>query len=233
MELQGKTAIVTGASRGIGKAIAHGLAQAGVNVCLVARASPALHEATAEINSLFPNKAIAVEANVELFDKLKNAFSETKRVYGQIDICFANAGINQPSGNLECITIDDIHKTFKVNTFGVINTCKLAIEFMQETGGNLITIGSAIGHNGAEGCSIYAATKAANWIFTRSIAEECKKHRINVNELIPGAVKTAMNPHASGSHWKEPADIVPMALFLASQDLLKGASGQSFSLKHI
>lgn len=233
MHLQGKTAIVTGASRGIGRAIANGLAQAGAQVCLVARDSPALYEAAESINQHYPNSAITVAADVSQYEELQNAFAVTKRTYGQIDICFANAGINKPNGNLECLTIDNIHNAFKVNTFGVINTCKLAIEFMQESGGNLITIGSAIGHNGAAGSSIYAATKAANWIFTRSIAEECKKYRINVNELIPGAVKTSMNPNASGSHWKEPEDIAPIALFLANQDLLKGASGQSFSIKHI
>lgn len=231
--LEGKTAIVTGASRGIGAAIAVALAEAGVNVCLIARNVSLLSEITNDINKRHPNKAIAVEAHVEHYNELEKAFIRTQETFGKIDICFANAGTNKPSGNLDTLAPTDIHNAFSVNTFGTINTCKLALKFMRRSGGNIITIGSAIGHNGVAENAIYAATKAANWIFTRSIAEEFKKYRINVNELIPGAVKTDMNPKASGDHWKDPEDITSLAIFLASQNLLKGASGQSFSLRRI
>ena len=87
-----------------------------------------------------------------------------------------------------------------------------------------------MGHLGGRNLAIYAASKAASWNITKSLANEVKQYDIHVNELIPGGVITAMNPNASGGDWKEPEEVTPLAVYLANLDK-NGPTGQSFSLR--
>jgi len=224
-----KTAFITGASRGIGLAIAKGYAKEGINVFLVATNKTKIDQVVEEINSQNIGRAAGTVADVTDEFALSQAFSEAVQTFGGIDAVVANAGVNSPSGSLESMTSSAFKSMFEVNTFGVMNTCRLALKIMKERGGDIITLGSGIGHHGAGNNSAYAASKAASWMLTKSLAAEYVNSGIRINELIPGPVKTDMNPNADGTGWKEPEDVVPLAVFLVSQGE-NGPTGQSFSL---
>ncbi len=228
MSLAGKTALITGASRGIGRAIAKGFAGAGANVVLIARSAELLKEVVEEIEC-DGGRAIYRVASVENEELMRQAFESAIEEFKGIDIVVANAGVNSPSGALVDMVMDECRQMFEANVFGVFNTCKLAVRYFSEKGGNIITIGSGIGHLGAANNSVYSASKAASWMITKSLALELLEKNINVNELIPGPVKTDMNPGASGPMWKSPEEVVPLALFIA-QSTKGGPTGQSFSL---
>ncbi|MDO6617621.1 SDR family NAD(P)-dependent oxidoreductase [Shewanella sp. 6_MG-2023] len=228
-----KVVLITGASRGIGKALAEGFAEANMNVILVARNEQLLKQACLHINSKDAGIAIYAVADITDENQLDLAFKTAAEQFGHLDIVIANAGVNQRSASLEELTLAEWQKLYQANVFGLMSTCKLAVEYLKASGGNIITIGSAIGHFGAANNAAYASSKSASWGLTQSLAKEVSSYNINVNELIPGPVKTDMNPNAKGNMWKNPTDIVPLALFLANQNIVNGATGQSFSLKRL
>jgi NAD(P)-dependent dehydrogenase (short-subunit alcohol dehydrogenase family) len=230
--LDGKVALITGGSRGIGRAIAKAILAQGGKVMIVGRDNAKLAQAQSELNQSGQASALgSLQADASDYASLSQAFELAHETFGKIDIVFSNAATNQPAGVLENMTVDEWMTPFNSNMACTVNTCKLAVQYLRQSGGNIITLGSGIGHAGAQGNSSYAAAKAASWVFTKSLAQEVAKYKINVNELIPGPVKTDMNPNANGAHWKEPDDIGPLAIMLATQDLENGATGQCFCLK--
>ena len=124
--------------------------------------------------------------------------------------------------------------TIAVNLTGAYYCVRAAVPHMRQAGGHIILIGSGKGHRAMPDDSAYACSKAGAWMLVRTMAEELAQERICVNELIPGPVDTPMNPLGAGqpsaAEWhKQPEDVMPLALFLATQPLT-GPTGQSFSL---
>ncbi len=239
--LSGKVALVTGAGRGIGKAIASGYANAGASVCCVARTRSDLEHTVAGIRGN-GGAAIPVQADVTDYDSVVRAFETTTNEFGGIDIVVINAGGNyDDSHDIESGNPEQWVNTVQVNLIGSYHTAHAAIPHLKARGGGkIIAIGSGIGHRGRPGESAYASAKAGLSMLMRVLAQELWPHNISVNELIPGPVLTervartfADRPDSVfriDSEWiKTPEDVVPLALFLATQPE-KGPTGQTFSL---
>ena len=235
--LQDKVAVVTGASRGIGKAIALGYAQAGARVCCAARTPEALAEVVTAIEQM-GEEALAVTTDVQEETAVEVMFEETVAHFGGLDILVVNAGGNFEKGSLENSDSAGWKQTIDLNLFGAYYCIKHAIPYLKQRGaGKIITIGSGLGHSGIPNDSAYACSKAALWMLTQVVAQELATENISVNELIPGPVQTSMSTEAfrknvveKNHDWlKNPDDVVPLALFLATQPEW-GPSAQSFSL---
>ena len=238
--LEGKVAVVTGAGKGIGRAIAIGFASEGASVCCAARTASDLKEVAGEIRS-GGGKAIVVQTDVTSFDDVERMNREAAEAFGGIDIVVVNAGVNLERSRVEDGDPDLWAATIDLNLKGAYYTAKSAIPYLKERGGGkIITIGSGIGHNGRVSSSAYACAKAGAWMLTRVLAQELWEHNISVNELVPGPVATPgataawqqeeNSVNTIDSEWvKQSEDVLPLALFLATQPD-KGPTSQSFSL---
>ncbi len=234
--LTGKVAVVTGASRGIGQAIAVGYAAAGASVCCAARSEANLEAVVTHIKRE-GGQAAAMVTDVLHEDSVQQMFKQTVSTFGGLDILVVNAGGNFDKQSVEESDSDDWKRTIELNLFGAYYCIKAAIPHLKVRGaGKIITIGSGLGHNGIPNDSAYACSKAALWMLTRVVAQELATESISVNELIPGPVQTSMSTDSFRKNvvekqheWlKNPQDVVPLALFLATQPDF-GPSGQSFS----
>ncbi len=236
-QLTGKVAVITGAGRGIGRAIASGFAEQGAKVVCAARTQGQIDETARAIRDV-GGDAIAVPCDVSDAAAVERLYAETRAHFGAVDIVVANAGGNLSRASVEEGDIADWERTVRVNLIGVYFSCKFAIPDLKGKGGHIIVIGSGVGHRVVDTAhSAYGASKAGAWMFVRALAAELRPHNICVNELIPGLVQTAITAGVSrsdasafGAEWfKQPEDVLPLALFLATQPLT-GPTGQSFSL---
>ena len=231
--LAGKTAVVTGAGRGIGRAIAEGLAREGAHVVCTARSTEEI-SATAAAIMCAGGHALALQADVTDVVALETVFARAAEHFGGVDIVFANAGIS-PRGTVAEGDALAWQQTITTNVIGVYQTVRAAVPWLRaRSGGKIIVIGSGAKLRAAEGRSAYGASKAAVWMLVQTLGLELRDENISVNELIPGPVKTSMTHFGTremptGEWIKEAEDVVPLALFLASHPE-PGPTGQSFSL---
>ena len=237
--LSGHVAIVTGAGRGIGRAIAIAYAQAGAAVCCAARTLQEIAMTVRDIETS-GGRAIAVPTDVTQLASVQQMLQTTIETFGGLDILVINAGGDYDRRHVAESYPADWRATLEVNLLGAYYCAHAAIGYLKQRGaGKIITIGSGIGHRGLPGSSAYACSKAGLWMLTRVLAQELWPFNISVNELIPGPVVTTMSAPESAqntgvsaiqSEWvKTPDDVVPLALFLATQPV-KGPTAQSFSL---
>ena len=230
--LAGKVAVVTGASKGIGAAIAKRLAAEGAAVVVNYASSKAgADKVVAEITSA-GEKAVAVQADVAKKADIERLFAETKRTFGALDILVNNAGIYEFSP-LEGITEEHFHKQFNLNVLGLILASQAAAKLFVSTGGSIINISSVVSSLAFPNASVYSGTKGAVDAITRSLASELGPRRIRVNAIRPGMVETE-GTRAAGIDESEmkkqvqaqtplgrlgqPDDISGTAVFLASAD---------------
>lgn len=236
--LRGRVAVVTGAGRGIGRAIAIGYAGAGAAVCCSSR-SPTEVDETVRLIGVAGGKAIGVLADVVEYSDMERLFATAAELLGGVDIVVANAGGSVENKPVEETDPAGWKRVIDTNLVGAYHSARAAIPHLRACGGGkLIFTGSGMGHRSAPTRSAYAASKAGLWMLTRVLAQELAPHDICVNELIPGPVLTdfikgredALRAGGPGGEWmKEPADVVPLALFIATQPR-NGPTGQSFSL---
>ena len=187
--LTGKVAVVTGASKGIGAAIAKALAAAGAAVVVNYAGSK---EAAARVVNDIKGKggrAIAVQGDVSKAADVSRLFAETKAAFGALDVLVNNAGISAFSP-LEAVTEDLYRRLFDINVLGPVLTIKEALAHFSASGGSVTNIGSVVSVSPTPGSTVYAATKGAVETITRTLATELGGRRIRVNTLAPGPVET-------------------------------------------
>lgn len=191
MLLDGKVALVTGASTGIGKASAILLAREGARVGLLARREHLLADIVAEIEAC-GGKALALGADVSDPQQMRRAYETLYATWGKLDIVFANAGVNGLLAPLEDIEPEDWDATMSVNLKGTFLTVKYAVPYMKEQGGSIIIDSSVNGTRmfSNHGFSAYATSKGGQVSFAKMAAAELARHKIRVNVICPGAIIT-------------------------------------------
>ncbi len=189
-QLRDRVAIVTGASRGIGTAIARGLAQQGARVVLSSRSQEDLDSEAERINRLHPGSAFAIAAHAGREPDLKNLVDRTMERFGRIDILVNNAGTNPYFGPLIDAELAAWDKTFEVNLRGYFILTKLVYQAsMEKNGGAVLNIASTGGLRPALGLGVYDITKAGVVMLTKQLAKELGG-RVRVNCIAPGLIKT-------------------------------------------
>ncbi|WP_134685219.1 SDR family oxidoreductase [Brevibacillus migulae] len=228
-KLSGKVALVTGASRGIGRKIAEELAQNGAKVVINYASSPEkAEEVVAGIKSN-GGEAVAIQADISKVSEVERLFRETLQAYGKIDILVNNAGI-MVTKTLENVTEEDFDKLFAINVKGTYFACQQAAKHL-ERNGRIINFSTSVTGQMFPGYSIYAGTKGAVEQFTRQLAKELGPRGITINAIAPGPINTELfkegkTPEqiaAVGSanafgRLGEPEDVASVLLFLASEE---------------
>jgi 3-oxoacyl-[acyl-carrier protein] reductase len=229
--LQGKVALVTGASKGIGASIARELAGRGAAVAVNYSGSKvAADKLVAEIKTA-GGKAVAVQADLSNPDSIGPFVEKVARELGPIDILVNNAGIYE-FNPIEAVTPEHFHKQFNVNVLGLLLTTQAALKHFNQAGGSIINIGS-VAADGVATASVYSGTKGAVDSITAALAQELGPRKIRVNSLNPGMVETE-GVHAAGiigsdfekktvaetpfGRIGQPKDIADAVAFLASND---------------
>jgi 3-oxoacyl-[acyl-carrier protein] reductase len=230
--LNGKVAVVTGASKGIGAGIAKHLAAEGAAVVVNYASSKADADRVVDEIAKRNGKAIAVQADVAKKKDVERLFAETKKAFGQLDILVNNAGIYQ-FAPLEEATESEFHREFNTNVLGLILATQEAVKHFGSEGGSVVNIGSTASRMYAPTTVIYTATKAAVDAITRVLARELGPKKVRVNSINPGGVETE-GSHSIGFQGSDfekqmiaqtplgrigqPGDIAPAVAFLASSD---------------
>lgn len=188
-QLTGKVAVVTGASKGIGAAIAEHLAAEGASVVVNYASSKAGADAVVKRITEKGGKAIAVQGDLSKPADITRLLSETKNAYGKLDILVNNAGIYD-FAPLDAITPEHFHKQFDLNVLGLLLTTQEAVKLIGPDGGSVINISSLVSPRPVPGAAVYSATKAAVDAITAALAQELGSRKIRVNSVNPGMVDT-------------------------------------------
>ena len=230
--VRGKVAIVTGGGRGIGKAIARRLAEAGANVVIASRKLENLQQ-TAEEFATLAGKTVPVACHVGRAADLENLVRETEKQLGPVDILVNNSATNVGQGPALEVTDEALLKTIEINVLSAVRLIRLTAPMMIERGaGSIINIASIAGLRPQPGGLVYSFTKAGIIMMTRTWAMEFGKHNVRVNAIAPGLIQTDFSEY----FWKndeyrqrleasqpiprvgQPGEIGGLALFLASDD---------------
>ncbi len=232
-DLTGKVAIVTGSTRGIGRAMAAGLSAAGAAVVVSGRKQDACDTVAAEIAAETGGTVLPLVVHVGDWDAIPTFVDTVKERLGRIDVCVNNAGINPARMTPTDMTLEFWRKVFSVNLEGPLRMSQCCAKVMKEQGdgGSIINIGTMAAYSGGPGITAYGASKAALLNLTKSMAMDWAADRIRVNLLSPGPFLTDMTEGGAkgapgfldlikdGTYLKriaDPAEIVGPVLYLAS-----------------
>jgi 3-oxoacyl-[acyl-carrier protein] reductase len=200
-KLEGKTALITGGSRGIGAAIAKRLAADGASVAITYAKDASAAAAVVKAIELDGGKAVAIQADAANVEAVKAAVEKTVATFGQLDVLVNNAGTAIPK-TFEETTLEEMDRVIDINIRGTLAVTQAALKHMT-SGGRIISIGSAVGERvQVPGLVAYSATKGAVKIFTQGLSREVGSRGITVNNIQPGPIDTDLNP-ASGD-WAVP-----------------------------
>ena len=233
-KLEGKVAVVTVASKGIGAAIAQQLAAEGAQVVVNYASSKEGADKTVQAITAKGGKAIAVKGDVSKAKEVENLFAETRKAYGKLDILVNNAGIYEfsPIGDF---TEESFHKQFNINVLGLLMVTREASKMFGENGGSIINISSSVTQITPPDSAVYTGTKGAVDSITRVLAKELGARKIRVNSINPGMIETegtntlgVVSSDSDMRKWIESTaslgrigkvdDIAPTAVYLASDD---------------
>lgn len=219
-KLLGKVAIVTGASRGIGRDIAIELAKNGANVVINYSKDEDGADKTLNLIKEFGGYAIKVKENVKSFEGAKNIIDKTIESFGSIDIIVNNAGISK-IGLFMYSTKEDIDNILDVNLKGAMYITKHGLPHMLNKGGNIINISSMWGEVGASCEVLYSSSKGGLNLFTKALAKEMAPSNIRVNAIAPGVIDTEMNSFLDDDERRELEEEIPMGRFGKTSEIAK------------
>jgi NAD(P)-dependent dehydrogenase (short-subunit alcohol dehydrogenase family) len=226
MELANKVALITGGGSGIGKAAALRLAQAGAKIVALGTTEDEV-KATAEEITAAGGEAIYVRADISVPEEMHATVDRIAKKWGQLDIVFANAGINGVWAPIEELEPEEWAKTLAVNLTGTFLTLKYAVPLLKRQGGSVIVTSSINGTRvfSNAGASAYSSSKAGQVAFTKMAALELAKHRIRVNVICPGAIETQIEDSTEKRDIEEAQE--PIEFPEGSIPLTGGQSGSS------
>lgn len=231
-KLQGKVAVVTGASKGIGAAIAKAYAAEGAAVVVNYASDKAGADRVASEIKASGGKALALQGDVAKAGDVERLFAVTKESFGGVDIVVNNAGVYQ-FVPIEEVNDAEFHRQFNINVLGALLVAQQGAKHIGPQGGAIVNVGSIISENPLPGASIYAATKGALDTMSLALARELAPRNIRVNTIAPGGVETegtrsagivgtefeqAMIARTPFGRLGQPEDIAKVAVFLASDD---------------
>ena len=219
MDLEGKTAVVTGGTKGIGRAIAESLINARVNVSLSARHERDIERAVAELNEAGRGRAAGFFCDVRDDAQVKAFFAQTVEQFGGIDILVNNAGIGMFQ-SVESMSAEDFRAVIETNVCGVFYCCHEAIPLMKQRGGGyIINISSLAGTNAHPRMAAYNASKFGLNGFSEALMQEVRHDNIKVSYIMPGSVNTEFGgdePSEEKSWQLQPADVAKTVMDLLS-----------------
>lgn len=220
MNLQNKTAVVTGGSKGIGRAVAESLLRAGAAVFICARDKTALKAALAELSAL--GRVEGETCDVRSETQVKMMLDEAVRVFGGIDVLINNAGVGIMDKTVEEMPASEFEQTLQTNLFGVFYACHYAVPLMRARGGGyIINISSLAGQNAHPRMAAYNASKFGLNGFSEALMQEVREHNIKVTAVCPGSVNTYFGgdtPSADQAWQLQPEDIAEVIMDLLAMN---------------
>lgn len=199
----GKVALITGGSKGIGYGVAEALLNLNMRVAITSRSEESAIQAAKRLTQLGRGKVLGLVADVRDYNSQEEAVNVILEKWGQIDVLVANAGVGH-FGPIEDLSIEHWNKTIDTNLSGVFFSIKAALPALKKSGGYVITISSLAGTNFFEGGAAYNASKFGVTGMTQAIMLDLRKHGINVSTIMPGSVATNFNDHepSDKDSWK-------------------------------
>jgi NAD(P)-dependent dehydrogenase (short-subunit alcohol dehydrogenase family) len=221
MELKGKSAIVTGSTKGIGRAIAEALAREGANVCISARSEDEVERTVAELSEAGEGRVTGAVCDVRDYEEVRALFEHTVAEFGGVDVLVNNAGVGLFQ-SVEEMSPEDFRAVLETNLNSVFYACHEAIPLMRERGGGyIINISSLAGANPHPRMAAYNASKFALNGFSEALMQEVRHDHIKVSYIMPGSVNTYFGgdtPSAEQSWQLQPADVARVVLDLLRHD---------------
>jgi len=213
--LKGKHAVVTGGSRGIGRAIAEHLLRAGASIAICGRNSASVDRASAELKQSTGGEIFGEPADISKLDQVERFFGVVASRFGNLDILVNNAGAGVFRG-LQDLTPEDWRKTIDLNLTGVFYCCHHALPLLRKSGaGYIVQISSLAGANAFAGGAAYNASKFGLNGFSEAIMQDLRNEDIRVSYIMPGSVKTGFGPNTGDDSWKiAPEDVAEVVLSL-------------------
>ena len=231
-KLQGKVAVVSGASKGIGAAIAKVMAAEGASVVLAYASDDDGANAAVDAIRATGGSAVACRTNVAIENEVRTLFRQAVETFSRVDILVNNAGVYSVQ-TIEEVSAEELHRQFDINVLGTLFMIKEAVKHFGDAGGSIVNIGSVNSVAAQAGMSVYSATKGAIDTITRSLAAELAPRGIRVNTLAPGATETE-GIRATGvmgtpfeqyvidrtpmGRFGQPEEVARVVAFLASDD---------------
>lgn len=215
MKLEGKSAVVTGATKGIGFAIAERLLEAGAKVFICARNKPELRRALEKLSA--SGNAEGEVCDVRSEDQVRMMLDQANRVFGGVDILVNNAGMGVFGKTVEELSGDEFRQTLETNLFGVFYACHYAVPLMRERGGYIINISSLAGQNAHPRMAAYNASKFGLNGFSEALMQEVRQDDIKVSYICPGSVNTYFGgdtPSKDNAWQLQPDDIADVVIDL-------------------
>lgn len=221
MNLKDKSAIVTGGTKGIGRAIAEALVREGINVCISSRHEDEIEAVVNELNGMGGGKVVGAVCDVRVHDEVKALVSHAVAEFGGVDLLINNAGLGI-FGKVEDITPEDFRAVLETNLFGVFYCCHEAIPEMKKRGGGyIINISSLAGTNAHPKMAAYNASKFGLNGFSEALMQEVRHDGIKVSYIMPGSVNTEFggdDPSADKAWQLQPSDIARVVVDLLNHD---------------
>jgi 3-oxoacyl-[acyl-carrier protein] reductase len=214
--LQGKTALITGGSKGIGYGVAEALVKEGMNVTITARTQSEVEAAAARLSGVGPGRALGLSCNVRDFDEQQRVVEKTVSEFGSLDVLVANAGVGHFAA-IDEMSLEQWHDVIDTNLTGVFYSVKAALDALKRSSGYVITISSLAGRNPMPGGAAYNASKFGLNGFSEAVMLDLRQHDIKVSYIMPGSVATHFNGHtpSAADAWKiQPEDIAEITLML-------------------